>query len=169
MLHKHQQSVYGIGYMDCQIGITSTGGAIGIPYGALKKEVRDMLTDKQEKFARAIALDGMNQSDAYRACYDTETENQKTVWDNASQLANSTEVAQRIAELRGETATPQIMNAIQRRETLTAIANNPEASLGDRMKAIDLLNKMDGEYVQKVQAEVKGETTINIELVDDDE
>ena len=128
-----------------------------------------MLTDQQENFARAIALDGMNQSDAYRACYNTETERQETVWDSASKLANHPEVSQRIAELRGETAAPQIMNARQRRETLTAIANDPNASLNDRMKAIDLLNKMDGEYVQKVQAEVKGETTINIELVDDDE
>lgn len=128
-----------------------------------------MLTDKQESFARAIALDGMNQSDAYRACYDTETERQETVWDAASKLASHPEVAQRIAELRGETATPQIMNAQKRREKLTSIIEDPDSSPREVMQAIDLLNKMDGEYVQKVQAEVKSETTINIELVDDDE
>jgi phage terminase small subunit len=128
-----------------------------------------MLTDQQENFARAIALEGMNQSDAYRACYNTETERQETVWSSASVLANDPKVAARIDELRGETAAPQIMSAIQRREALTGIANDPNASYSDRMKAIDLLNKMDGEYVQKVQAEVKSETTINIELVDDDE
>lgn len=125
-----------------------------------------MLTDQQENFARAIALEGMNQSDAYRACYNTETDRQATVWDAASKLASHPEVAQRIAELRGETAAPQIMSAIQRREKLTELANSEDPNVA--MKAIDLLNKMDGEYVQKVQAEVKGETTINIELVDDD-
>jgi phage terminase small subunit len=128
-----------------------------------------MLTDKQESFARAIALDGMNQSDAYRACYDTETDRQETVWDAASKLASHPEVSQRIAELRGETATPQIMNAQKRREKLTSIIEDPDSSPREVMQAIDLLNKMDGEYVQKVQAEVKSETTINIELVDDDE
>ena len=128
-----------------------------------------MLTDQQENFARAIALDGMNQSDAYRATYNTETDRQETVWDAASKLANHPEVAQRIKELRGETASPKIMSAQERREKLTAIIENPESSPREIMQAIDLLNKMDGEYVQKVQAEVKSETTISIELVDDDE
>ena len=128
-----------------------------------------MLTDQQENFARAIALDGMNQSDAYRACYNTETERQETVWDSASKLASHPEVSQRIKELRGETASPQSMSAQKRREKLTSIIEDPDSSPREVMQAIDLLNKMDGEYIQKVQAEVKGETTINIELVDDDE
>jgi phage terminase small subunit len=125
-----------------------------------------MLTDQQENFARAIALDGMNYSDAYRSAYNTTTDNPKTVWDNASQLAKHTEVAQRIAELRGETVSPRIMNAIERRAKLTELAAHEDPNVA--MKAIDLLNKMDGEYVQKVQAEVQAETTINIELVDDE-
>lgn len=127
-----------------------------------------MLTDKQESFARAIALDGMNQSDAYRACYDTETDRQETVWDAASKLASHPEVAQRIAELRGETATPQIMSAQKRREKLTDIIENPGSSPREVMQAIDLLNKMDGEYVQKVQANVTYEDNLR-KVVGDDE
>lgn len=127
-----------------------------------------MLTDQQENFARAIALDGMNQSDAYRTCYNTQTERQETVWDAASKLANHPEVAQRIKELREGTASPQIMSARKRRERLTELAESEDPNVA--MKAIDLLNKMDGEYAQKVQADVKVEATvINIELVDDDE
>lgn len=111
-----------------------------------------MLTDQQENFARAIALEGMNRSDAYRSTYNTTTERQETVWDAASKLASRPEVAQRIKELRGETASPQIMNARERREKLTELANSDDPNVA--MKAIDLLNKMDGEYVNKIEAEV---------------
>lgn len=129
-----------------------------------------MLTDQQENFARAIALEGMNQSDAYRACYNTETERQATVWDAASKLANHPEVAKRISELRGESASSQVMSATKRKEKLTKFIEDPNVDVNAKLKAIDLLNKMDGEYVQKIAAEVKAETTvINIELVDDDE
>ena len=128
-----------------------------------------MLTDQQENFARAIALDGMNQSDAYRACYNTETERQATVWDAASKLASHPEVAQRIAELRGESSSPQVISAIKRKEKLTEFITDPGVDINAKLKAIDLLNKMDGEYIQKIAAEVKSETTINIELVDDEE
>lgn len=127
-----------------------------------------MLTDQQENFARAIALEGMNQSDAYRSCYNTETDRQETVWDAASKLANHPEVAQRINELRGMTASPKIMNAQERREKLTAIIEDPESSPREIMQAIDLLNKMDGEYVQKVQANVTYEDTLR-ELAGGDE
>ncbi len=125
-----------------------------------------MLTDQQENFARAVALQGMNYSDAYRSAYNTETDRQETVWDAASKLAKHTEVAQRINELRGETVSPQIMSAIKRREKLTELANSDDPNVA--MKAIDLLNKMDGEYVQKVEADLKSEITVNVELVDDE-
>ena len=129
-----------------------------------------MLTDQQENFARAIALEGMNQSDAYRACYNTETERQATVWDAASKLANHPEVSKRISELRGESASSQVMSATKRKEKLTEFIADPNVDVNAKLKAIDLLNKMDGEYIQKIAAEVKAETTvINIELVDDDE
>jgi phage terminase small subunit len=127
------------------------------------------LTAQQEKFAQAIALEDMNQADAYRSAYNTSRMTDKSIWEKASELAANVKVRSRVAELRKMAMTPKVMNAQERRETLTDIAKNPEASLTDRMKAIDLLNKMDGEYVQKVEAQVQTETTINIELVDDDE
>ena len=59
------------------------------------------LTPKQEKFASLIAIEGLNQSEAYRQAYDVSPDSApRTVWDDASQLAHNTEVAQRIAELR---------------------------------------------------------------------
>ena len=64
------------------------------------KAKENNLTDKQENFARCVALKGMNYSDAYRECYDTKTECGNTIWSNACQLAQKTNVAQRIEELR---------------------------------------------------------------------
>jgi phage terminase small subunit len=125
------------------------------------------MTPKQEQFAQAVAVEGLNYSEAYRACYKTEKMTDKSIWDAASKLASHSEVSQRILELREAVLTPKIMSAQKRREKLTKLAESVDANIA--MKAIDLLNKMDGEYVQKVQADVQTETTINIELVDDDE
>lgn len=125
------------------------------------------LTPQQDKFAQAIALEDMNQADAYRSAYNTSRMSDETIWVKASNLANQDKVRVRIAELRQQAMTPKVMNAQKRREKLSELAEHEDPNVS--MKAIDLLNKMDGEYVQKIQAEVQTETTINIELVDDDE
>jgi phage terminase small subunit len=124
-----------------------------------------MLTAKQEKFAQAIALEDMNQADAYRSAYNTSKMTDETIWVKASELAKNDKVAVRIAELREQAMTPKVMNAQQRREKLTVLANDEDPNVA--MKAIDLLNKMDGEYIQKVEAAMTNAVSINIELVDD--
>lgn len=123
------------------------------------------LTAQQEKFAQAIALEDMNQADAYRSAYDTSKMGDDTVYVKASELAKKDKVAVRIAELRQQAMTPKVMSAQKRREKLTELANDEDPNVA--MKAIDLLNKMDGEYVQKVEADVNSTVSINIELVDD--
>lgn len=125
-----------------------------------------MLTPKQEQFAKAIALDGMNYSDAYRSAYNTERMSDKTINEKASLLKDDDKVRARIKELRKEIDTPRIMSAQKRKEWLTEIINDAEVDINARLKASDQLNRMDGEYVQKVEAEVKNAVSINIELVD---
>lgn len=125
-----------------------------------------MLTPKQEKFAQSIALEEMNQSDAYRSAYSCAKMSDKTIWENASRLMADSKVIARIAELRQEAITPKVMSAQKRREKLTDIAENSEDP-NVAMKAIDLLNKMTGEYVQKVEAAVTNAVNINIELSDE--
>lgn len=46
------------------------------------------------------------------------------------------------------------MGIIERQETLTSIARNTENDASDRNRAIDLLNKMDGVYVMRVDLNV---------------
>lgn len=127
-----------------------------------------MLTAKQEQFVQNV-LQGMSQADAYRLAYPKQKMSDKTVWESASKLMANPKVSARLAELRMELATPAIMSAQKRLEWLTELVRNQDESTGDKLKAIDIMNKMQGEYVQKIAAEVQAETTINIELVDDDE
>lgn len=125
-----------------------------------------MLTAKQEKFVQNI-IEGMNQADAYRSAYSCKNMSDNSIYVNASKLVNDTKVAQRIKELREQLAMPSIMSAQKRLEWLTeAIANN-DIAVNDKLKAIDIMNKMQGEYTQKVQAEVTNAVNINIELSDD--
>ena len=123
------------------------------------------LTAKQEKFAQAIALEEMNQADAYRSAYDTSKMADETIWVKACELAKKDNVAVRIEELRKMAMTPKVMTAQSRREKLTELAESDDPNVA--MKAIDLLNKMDGEYVQKVEAAVTNAVNINIELSDE--
>ena len=125
------------------------------------------LTPKQEAFARAVALDDMTQADAYRSVYNADRIPDDQIYVRASEVANNSKVSVRIAELRKECITPKVMSAQKRREKLSEMAESEDPNVA--MKAIDLLNKMDGEYVQKITADVQTETTINIELVDDEE
>ena len=123
------------------------------------------LTPKQEKFAKSIAIDDMNYSDAYRSAYDTSGMTDKSVNEKASWLKDQVKIKSRIEELRAEVDSPKVMSAQKRRERLTEMANSEDPNVA--MKAIDILNKMTGEYTQKVVADVDTNVSINIELTDD--
>lgn len=143
-----------------------------------------MLTSKQEKFVQGI-ITGMSQADAYRSAYNTAKMSDKSIHENASRLANDSKVTARINELRGQISKASIMTAQERLEYLTRVVRGEEkeievhivedmkvevpvpTSIKTRIDAIDKMNKMTGEYVQKVQAEVTNAVSINIELSDD--
>lgn len=126
-----------------------------------------MLTAKQEAFAKNVA-GGMNYSDAYRSAYNTKRMTDKSIWEKSCELAANVKVAERLKELRDMAATKAIMTSQERKEWLTKVIQDPETDINAKLKATDLLNRMEGEYVQKIAAEVQTETTINIELVDDE-
>lgn len=127
-----------------------------------------MLTAKQELFVNKI-IEGMSQADAYRAAYSTKKMNDKTIHEAASRLANDSKVAARLAELRGQLTKATIMSAQERLEYLTRIVNGTEkeiipqvvggtvveieasTAIKTRLNALDIMNKMTGEYVTKVE------------------
>ena len=125
-----------------------------------------MLTTKQELFAQKIA-EGMTQADAYRSAYSCKNMSDNAIYREASLLVDNPNVAQRLKEIRDINARPSIMTAQKRKEWLTEVINNTEIDINARLKASDQLNKMDGEYVQKVEAAVTNAVNISIELSDD--
>jgi hypothetical protein len=96
----------------------------------------------------------MNQADAYRAAYPNQKMSDKTIWEAASRLMKKGKVNARIAELRDILAMPSIMTAQERLEWLTGFIQNNEVSIGDKLKASDQMNKMQGEYVTKVEGNI---------------
>lgn len=143
-----------------------------------------MLTANQEKFVQGI-IEGMSQSEAYRAAYPKQKATDKTIWECASKLLKNPKVSTRLKELRDELAKPSIMTAQERLEFLTRVVTGEEkekiiqvvngeavevecpSSLKTKLNACDIMNKMQGEYVQKVVADVDTSFNINIELSDD--
>ena len=126
-----------------------------------------MLTDKQERFARCIALEGMTQTDAYRECYNVENMSDNAIYVDACRLAQNPKISLRINELRMEMAKPSIMSAQERLEWLTTVIKDAELSVRDRLSASDQMNKMQGQYVQKIEATVDS-VNINVELVEEE-
>ena len=109
-----------------------------------------MLTAKQETFAQKI-VEGMNQADAYRSAYNCKNMSDNAIYREASLLMSNQKVTQRIKELRDELAKPTIMSAQERLEWLTRLIENAEEGTNEKLKAIDIMNKMQGEYVTKVE------------------
>lgn len=131
-----------------------------------------MLTQKQEKFVQGI-IGGLTQADAYRAAYPDQKMTDKTVWESASKLMNNPKVTARVKELREQLTKSTIMSAQERLEFLTEVIKGTKgekvvevvdgkqieveipASLKNRLGAIDIMNRMQGEYVTKIVGDVK--------------
>ena len=110
-----------------------------------------------ERYAQEIVR-GMSQADAYRAAKPSACRwTEKTVYSRASEMRRIPEVDARIQELQAEAAAAAVMDRQERLETLTTIARDEHMHPKQRMQAIDLINKMDAVYVQRVDANVHGD------------
>ena len=108
-----------------------------------------MLTPKQEEFVKNI-IEGMSQADAYRSAYSCKNMSDNAIYREASLLMSNPKIAQRLAEITERADTPKIMCAQKRLEWLTEVING-ENDINAKLKAVDLMNKMQGEYVTKVE------------------
>ncbi len=124
-----------------------------------------MLTEKQEKFALNV-FNGMNLTDAYKDSYNCENMSDNAIYVEASRLNALPKVALRIKEMRDELLEPDIMSAKERLKWLSDIVRDEEQSTRDRLSASDQMNKMQGQYIQKIEATVDS-VNVNVELVED--
>lgn len=127
-----------------------------------------MLTKKQEEFVQNI-INGMSQREAYKRAYNCNKMTDNAIDREASLLMKNPKISQRFTELRDELVRPTILSAQERLEYLTRVVKGEEreiqhkifdgedfsfreeAEINTKLKAIDLMNKMTGEYVTKVE------------------
>lgn len=107
------------------------------------------MNERQKKFAEYYAQSGNTVQSAIKAGYSEKYANA-----DACKILENPRVAEYIRQLTEIGQDERIMTAQQRQALLSDIAKNEENSNSDRIKAVDTLNKMTGEYITKVQAEV---------------
>ncbi len=110
---------------------------------------------RHERFAQELAQ-GISQRKAYRAAFPaSERWKDETVDSKASALAKNDKVLARLKELREESSSRAVKSVQERKEWLSSIMDDVAEDMNTRLKACDMLNKMDGEYTTKIEADVK--------------
>lgn len=104
------------------------------------------LNARQKSFCEFYVASGNATESAIKAGYSEKYTNK-----NVSKIRQNTAVQEYIKELQEKAKTNRIMTAVERREFLTEVIKNGNEKLQDRLKALDILNKMDSEYIEKMQ------------------
>lgn len=131
---------------------------------------------KHEKFIQNI-VKGMTQRQAYKDAFKVNYSDE-AIDSKASTLFNSDKVQERYEELIKKLEDASIMTAKERMIWLTDVvkgkvthtsydsngnAYDNEAYISDKLKAIDTLNKMSGEYTTKLEGNI-GVTNIRVDI-----
>lgn len=108
------------------------------------------MTERQKKFAEYYAQNGNATQSAIKVGY-----SEKFVNTNASKLLQNTTIQEYIRQLSEKAQDDRIMTAKERQALLSDIANDSNNAPSDRIKAVDTLNKMTGEYTVKVDTSIR--------------
>lgn len=108
------------------------------------------MNERQKKFAEYYAQSGNAEQAATAAGY-----SEKYARGNAYKLVAISGIAQYIRELTEKAQDERIMTARERQAVLSDIARSGDDQ--DRIRAIDTLNKMTGEYVTKIEGNISAE------------
>lgn len=107
------------------------------------------LTEKQKEFCREYVRNSGNGTQAYLHAYDSNSETAASI--ESSKLLKREEIIDYIATLNKPIEEQAINTAITEREKkrtfLWNMINNPATSDSDKLRAMDILNKMDSEYI----------------------
>lgn len=127
-----------------------------------------MLTEKQERFIQNI-VKGMTNREAYKDAYNTSRMSDAAIDVEATRLLKNPKVTLRQKELVDMMAKESVMTAQERLEYLTNLIKGKEkeqiltqagllvdmpADFNAKLKAIDIMNKMQGKYVTKVEGNI---------------
>ena len=133
--------------------------------------MKETLTPKQEKFIQNI-VSGMSQREAYKNSYNAENMKDEVIDVKACELFNDGKMKVRYQELMDKLEDEAIMSAKERMKWLTEVINGKikdtvyynvngtntpiekTADISTKIKAVDTLNKMSGEYTTKIEGNV---------------
>lgn len=124
------------------------------------------LNNQQRRFCEEYVKNGLNGKQAYLKAYSETCNSEDTATVNASRLLTNANVLSYIKELQDELRKANVMSAIERMEWLSGVVKDinrddvyvknadgeevlmgsKNADLNTKIKAIDTLNKMSGEY-----------------------
>lgn len=137
-----------------------------------------ILSNQQRTFCEEYVKNGSNATKAYLIAYKT-CKKEETAMAAASRLLRNVKVIEYITELQEELKEKAIMSAEERMRWLTKVVNGDikhtsydgngnsyenEAYISDKMKAIDIMNKMDGEYVNKLELSNNQEKPFEVKI-----
>ncbi len=131
------------------------------------------LTNNQKRFCQEYVKLGMNGTRAYMKAYKT-CKKEETAMVNASKLLRNAKVKTYIEKLQQKTEDKAIMDIKERMKWLTKVINGEitnnigdseyEPYVADKMKAVDLLNKMDGIYINNHKVSGDENNPLKIDL-----
>ena len=115
-----------------------------------KKTTSETLSAMQEKFCLEYRKHEGNATAAAMAAGYSE----RTAGSQGNRLLKNVEIQKRIKELADDAIRKQIIGLDKRALVLSKIAENANEDTQARIRAIDVLNKMDGVYVIKAEVRV---------------
>lgn len=137
-----------------------------------------ILTNSQRTFCEEYVNNGKNGTQAYLSAYNS-CKKETTAMVNASRLLRNAKVSEYIQELQDKLKEKAIMSAEERMIWLSKVVNGDikhtsydgngnsyenEAYISDKMKAIDIMNKMDGEYINKLELSNNQEKPFEVKI-----
>ena len=136
------------------------------------------LSTQQRTFCEEYVKNGNNGMQAYLNAYKS-CKKENTARTNASRLLTNANIIEYIQELQEELKKKAIMTAEERMIWLSKVINGDikhtsydgngnayenEAYISDKMKAVDILNKMDGEYINKLELSNNQEKPFEVKI-----
>ena len=109
-----------------------------------------MLNVRQKKFAEYYAQSGNAADSARKAGYSLSYAEHRT-----DEMLRNVEIADYIGQLTEKAKDERILTARDRQVMLSDIARDENNEPADRIRAVDTLNKMTGEYTIKVDTTLK--------------
>ena len=116
------------------------------------------MNNQQKVFCREYVKNGNNGTKAYMIAYPDSSE--ESARRQASRLLTNVDIQKYLQQLQSKTEDKAIMSIQDRMKWLTdLIISKKEKCVSNKLKALEILNKMDGVYTQNVA--IKGDMNLN--------